>query len=555
MRSRNMSVFLMPESSRVTDYPAIMRNNEDEIISLECLEKLGLEENPFVDHARDPFLYIDDQLEMSINVLIDYLLNQNSTLVILGEIGIGKTTLLRLLLRKGYQNFNFCTLRAKNNLTFEEIEEKIKQRWSLGRDNSSDELTTDEYIKQFIEGDKCPVLVIDDAHRLDTRSLDLLFQLKHRVGLQSSSTLGLILSSEPTIQPRISELEQSNPAATHIYQTNVRTFDNTQCEKYINYRLQKAGCDDADFFDEETHKKIYETSSGLPRVINKLSRIEITKKCTHDPAKIYAATEDTSTPNTKIIGMLALGLLGLLGLAALIFAFMQKSDDADVVNELEIIQTDVIKAETKEEVDIEEEIIQEESKNITKPYVAPLVLGKLKLDEIKEKESDSNTQTVKENNITKPKKDVQQKEIVNVKAGSVKDEIAKENVSTQTSASKKVDNTGNKKVQVESNLPIGDAKLHAPSWLLEQSAEAYTVQIVASPSEQNLTAFNDKHFKNQQTAYYKKQSDDKQWYVLVYGIYATREEAIAVIENMPEPIKKNKPYPLQLKFIQELIQN
>jgi len=79
-----------------------------DFISAECLEKLGLDQNPFIDHARDPFIFTDTQLEMSMNVLMDYLLNQNSTLILLGELGIGKTTHLRMLLRKGYQQFNFC---------------------------------------------------------------------------------------------------------------------------------------------------------------------------------------------------------------------------------------------------------------------------------------------------------------------------------------------------------------------------------------------------------------------------------------------------------------
>ena len=121
----------MQKSSDKRYNPQAIDNIGMDFISIECLEKLGLDQNPFIDHARDPFLFSDKQLEMSMNVLMDYLLNQNSTVVLLGEIGIGKTTHLRTLLRKGYQQFNFCTLRAKPKITFAEIEQKIKERWRL----------------------------------------------------------------------------------------------------------------------------------------------------------------------------------------------------------------------------------------------------------------------------------------------------------------------------------------------------------------------------------------------------------------------------------------
>ena len=228
-----------------------IENMDVDFISVECLEKLGLDQNPFIDHARDPFLFVDKQLEMSMNVLIDYLSNQNSTIVLLGEIGIGKTTQLRMLLRKGYQQFNFCTLRAKPKTTFAEIEEKIKERWrlphfsdedvSLLDIDSNEYLTTDEHVKRYIEDDKHPVLIIDDAHRLQNNVLDELLKLKHHVGLQSPKAMGLVLASEPGLKTQLAELEQTNPAATQIYQINVRPFDSDQCGEYIQYRMNKAG--------------------------------------------------------------------------------------------------------------------------------------------------------------------------------------------------------------------------------------------------------------------------------------------------------------------------
>ena len=205
MQLQNMNEFSMQKQSEKAYQVHSIDNLNVDFISIECLEKLGLDQNPFIDHARDPFLFSDDKLDMSVNVLMEYILNQNSTLVLLGEVGIGKTTHLRMLLRKGYQTLNFCTLRAKPKTTYADIENKIKERWGLLNESDKDvslldigdetNLSTDEHISEYIDDGKNPVLIIDDAHRLSNDVLDQLLKLKHHVGLQSNNTMGLVLAA------------------------------------------------------------------------------------------------------------------------------------------------------------------------------------------------------------------------------------------------------------------------------------------------------------------------------------------------------------------------
>ena len=483
-------------------------------LSVECLEKLGLDENPFIDHARDPFLFIDQQLEMSVNVLVDYLQNQNSTLALLGEIGVGKTTLLRILLRKGYQHFNFCTLRAKSSTTFAHVEQKIKERWRIPENSENENIESDEYIKKYIETNKYPVIIIDDAHRLRTHELDALLQLKHRVGLQSDQKLGLVLASEPSIQSKLTELEQTNPAATHIYQINTRPFDANQCERYINFRLKKAGADNIDLFDQEQIQQFYTKSQGLPRVINSLARETLTKRCQQDPQH--------KTPGANSAPFVRLGIIvaGIAGIAFLIGTFFKQPKEPIELDlgESETIQEEIDTTTKTTEVDIpvppiekQSDTLKSEEKVVHKPYVAPLVLGPLKIGET------TNEEKPKEEEIVKTEESIKKLETNNAET-------------------------------TEKTLPF------PPDWLLTQNPKAYTVQIVASPSQENLFAFTEKNFANKQTAYYIKSSRDKQWFILVYGVFTTREEALAAIEGLPADTKKNKPYPLQINKIHEVIQ-
>ena len=104
---------------------------EPNLLTEEDLSKLGLREHPFVEHAEDAYLYSDSQLEMTSNIIMEYLTNPATTIVLTGEDGVGKTTFLRKVLRLGYQQYQFCTLRVNEDTDFEYIENKIKQRWVL----------------------------------------------------------------------------------------------------------------------------------------------------------------------------------------------------------------------------------------------------------------------------------------------------------------------------------------------------------------------------------------------------------------------------------------
>jgi DamX protein len=508
-----------------------IENMDMDFISVECLEKLGLDQNPFIDHARDPFLFVDKQLEMSMNVLIDYLLNQNSTIVLLGEVGIGKTTHLRMLLRKGYQQFNFCTLRAKPKTTFTEIEEKIKERWrlphlsdedvSLLDIDSNEYLTTDEHIKKYIEDDKQPVLIIDDAHRLQNNVLDELLKLKHHVGLQSPRAMGLVLASEPGLKTQLAELEQTNPAATQIYQVNVRSFDANQCEEYIQYRMSKAGAITDSSFNSEKISEIYSRSKGLPKHINKLAREEIAKMCEQNVVATGTMNKLKSNPSMR----LGLILGGLIALVALLAALSKCSNETNETVVLDIEKPKIEQKTTSPELEPKpnaepnsapKSVSDSEPKNTTiaKPYVAPLVLGPIQED--KKDAIDTVQQTKTVTKVEKPNTTEQNKTPATDKA------------TTKTSS-------------------------YSSDWILKQDPNAYTIQIVASLSETNLIDFAKKNSLKEDTAYYQKSSADKTWFILVHGVYASRDEALKNIEQLSDTLKKNTPYPIQIKYLQEVI--
>ena len=230
----------------------------------EELGKLGLIEHPFTEHAGDAYLYNDDQLDMTSNIIMEYLTNPTTTIVLTGEDGLGKTTYLRKVLRLGYLQYQFCTLRARDNFNFTDVENKIKQRWVVPHSNESSvvDLSIENYVITYLREHTHAVLIIDDADILDVSTLDRLFTLKHRIALACPSGLGLILAGENNLKINISELEDSNPACTQVYQINIRPLTREQTSNYINYRLATAGLENEILFDEAQIDEIYKSSGG-----------------------------------------------------------------------------------------------------------------------------------------------------------------------------------------------------------------------------------------------------------------------------------------------------
>jgi type II secretory pathway predicted ATPase ExeA len=308
------------------------------LLSEDELSKLGLVEHPFVEHADDSYLYSDSQLEMTSNIIMEYLTNPATTIVLTGEDGVGKTTFLRKVLRLGYQQYQFCTLRANKEVDFDFIEDKIKQRWVLPDTNehsSVTDLSIENYVITYLREHTHAVLIIDDAHFLDSSTLDRLFTLKHRIGLACPLSLGFILAGENTLKLAITELEDSNPACTQVYQINVRPLSREQTGHYIEHRLQTAGLEDEVLLDEAKVTEIYKATLGNIRQINKSAIAALQNQCREN------SLEDALDPHITIrnpkpkVPVFLISILAIIGVGLYANYFMSNDDTDEIIVPLE----------------------------------------------------------------------------------------------------------------------------------------------------------------------------------------------------------------------------
>lgn len=95
---------------------------------------------------------------------------------------------------------------------------------------------------------------------------------------------------------------------------------------------------------------------------------------------------------------------------------------------------------------------------------------------------------------------------------------------------------------------------HREAWLLRQPPKSYSLQLLGSRSEKSVTRFiEDNRLDLRQTAYYRGNFKDSEWFVLLYGIYPSRNAALEARERLPEALRKGKPWPRSLESVHSAI--
>lgn len=252
----------------------------------------GLREKPFTISPDPSFLFLSRKHRRAL-VMLEYgLVNQIGFSVITGEIGSGKTTLVRRLLQR--LDHGICVGLVSNTQceSFEELLRWIMlafEREYRGMDKVElYHAFTDFLVEQFSRQQRV-VLIIDEAQHLGPRSLEQLRMLSN-VNADKHQLLQLVLVGQPELQRvlRQPELEQFAQRIGVDYHLNPLDLDETG--QYIRHRLEVAG-GNPELFSGDTYEPIYQKTRGIPRLINLLS----------DMALVYGFAEQRSSIDAALL--------------------------------------------------------------------------------------------------------------------------------------------------------------------------------------------------------------------------------------------------------------
>ncbi len=219
----------------------------------------------------DPSFYYASKQHRRAKAYLDYgVLRNEGFVVITGEIGAGKTTILRALLDSLNRGSVVVGNLVTTQLDADDILRMVGAAFGFNVADvpkSSLLITLEAFlISQASQGKRC-LLVVDEAQNLTPRAVEELRMLSN-FQLGNQSLLQSFLVGQPEFRemlqsPEMEQFRQRVSATCHL-----GPLDLEETQHYIEHRLKCAGYAGKPTFDPEAFKVIYRASHGIPRRIN-----------------------------------------------------------------------------------------------------------------------------------------------------------------------------------------------------------------------------------------------------------------------------------------------
>jgi general secretion pathway protein A len=233
----------------------------------------GFKENPFNLSPDPAFLYRSPQHEEALANLIYGVHSRKGFIVLTGEVGTGKTTMLECLrdyLESQFIEFAFIfNSRINVEQFFEMIAYDLDLRCTTKSKTDVLFALNQLLIQQAQEG-RTTALIVDEAHNLEWDVLEEIRLLGNLENPRLGKLLQIILAGQPELDRKLDAPNLRQLKQRIVLRCNLQQFRAQETIEYINLRLTKAGLPDQAIFSEELMREIHFRSQGIPRVINSL---------------------------------------------------------------------------------------------------------------------------------------------------------------------------------------------------------------------------------------------------------------------------------------------
>ncbi|MEQ1949091.1 MAG: AAA family ATPase [Bryobacteraceae bacterium] len=230
----------------------------------------GFSETPFSLSPDPAFFYRSEQHEEALANLVYGVQARKGFIVLTGEVGTGKTTMLECLrdyLESQYIEFAFLfNSRVNTEQFFEMIAYDLNL--SCARTSKTEVLfALNQLLVEQTQQGRTTVLIVDEAHNLEWEVLEeirLLGNLENRNG----KLLQIILAGQPEFDRKLDAPNLRQLKQRVVLRCNLNPFSLRDAVEYMESRLEHAGMLDQSVFPEELMAEIHLRTQGIPRVIN-----------------------------------------------------------------------------------------------------------------------------------------------------------------------------------------------------------------------------------------------------------------------------------------------
>jgi general secretion pathway protein A len=229
----------------------------------------GLTQAPF-SIAPDPrFLYMSDQHREALAHLLFGVRSNGGFVLLTGEVGTGKTTVIRCLLEQLPEQTEVALI-LNPKFTAKELLSAICDDLCIGYDQSCEMKEYVDVLNRHLlanhKSGRDTVLIIDEAQNLSTDVLETI-RLLTNLETNTQKLLQIIFVGQPELLTLLArpELRQLNQRITARY--HLRALREDELAAYISHRLSIVGAG-YQLFQQATLKRLYIVTQGIPRLIN-----------------------------------------------------------------------------------------------------------------------------------------------------------------------------------------------------------------------------------------------------------------------------------------------
>lgn len=235
----------------------------------------GLNSKPFSLLPDPAYLYLSKKHQLALSIL-DYAISSELPLsVITGEVGSGKTTLVRELLNNLDDNITVGLI-SNTHREFGNLMQWVALAFDLPfKDKDKVELYQDfvNFLIAEYSADRRVVLIVDEAQNIDVDTLEEL-RLLTNINADDHTLLQLLLVGQPELHQQLKQHELRQLAQRIGVLAKLEPFDEKETAAYVKHRIEVAGGDPA-IFHKNALRLIHSNSGGIPRVINTLCELAL----------------------------------------------------------------------------------------------------------------------------------------------------------------------------------------------------------------------------------------------------------------------------------------
>jgi general secretion pathway protein A len=230
----------------------------------------GFREGPFNLSPDPTFLYRSKQHEEALANLIYGVQSRKGFIVLTGEVGTGKTTLLECLRDfLCHQNIEFAFL-FNSRIAPQDFYEMLAYDLELQPDRNTKTgimIALQNFLFEQSARGGTTVLIVDEAHNLDWDVLEeirMLGNLENRNG----KLIQVVLSGQPELDRKLEAPNLRQLKQRIVLRSQLKPFDQQDTIEYIESRLTHAGMERNSVFSLDLMKEVHLRAQGIPRLVN-----------------------------------------------------------------------------------------------------------------------------------------------------------------------------------------------------------------------------------------------------------------------------------------------